>query len=1593
MVDTTQSQPHGRLLVVDDEPQMVQFLVTALEQQGYAVTGFTASPDALEALRAGNFDVLLADLRMPELDGLALLRAGLEIDPDLVGLIMTGRAGVPTAVQALQLGAFDYLRKPFEVKAVLPTLQRALELRRVRLENLQLRESAALHEFSQVISATLDAATVAQKMAAAAQQQLGADEATVLSLAPGDDALVIAGVAGSRPRAGLVGQRVPLTQSIAGWIARAGMAGEALVLNGAVNDPRFTALFPRPEINSAIAMPMLAGGRVTGVLTVNALAPRRPFRPGQVHALSILANAGAAALENAALVGQLRASELRFRELFEYASDGILLLDERGLCLAANARLSEWLGYAPGGLAGRSTREILVPDDLPDMRRDFAAMQAGRLIRGERRLQRQDGTELPVELTARRAPDGTFQAIIRDITERQQAEQARRDSEARFSALFHASPAAITLTTLAEGRILDVNTRFERSLGYTRAEAIGRTVAELGSWAEPAGRQAIIDQLAQQGAVHNVEVCFKRKSGERFDGLLSMERIDLAGQPCVVSLVLDITDRKQAEQALRASEKRFATLFNASPVPTTLSTVDGRIVDVNQAFERAMGFTRAEVIGQRARDIGAWANPEERARLMRLLAEHGALSGVEVAYRRKSGEVMPALTSFDTVELGGERYVLTLALDITERQKAEQALRDNELRLRVALKGVDIAVFNLDRDLRYTWMYNAQLGYAAEQVIGHTDAELLPGEDSAKVIEIKRRALETGLAAREEVAIHMPAGTLIYDLIVEPLLDRQGAIVGLTGATLDITERKRTEDQMRFQAGLLAAVGQAVIATDPQGRILYWNHSAERLYGWTAEEALGQSTSMLTPSTFDRAEAIAILNRVRAGETWSGEYTVQRRDGTTFPALVTDTPFYDQTGALAGIIGMSTDNSERKQHQRELETISQISAALRTALTADQIPAVILNQLEALFGVDAADLSLLDLANGELWVARAIGRWARWSLVRTPVDKGIAGRVVTTGEPYVTNAAHSDPLIYPPEAATGIGAVVVLPLIAHGDAIGTLAAGRQTPFAEGDLRLLGSIADITANALQRATLHEQTRLRAEQLAALNALARALAETLQLEQIYERLEAATRQLLPAVATVVVSLFDPERQALTDVYRAQAGRRLETDEPPRAPDSRVLGAQAEVVQSRRPVTLSPAAGPASVLAPLLVKGQVIGVLQAHGPAAAGFGPEAADLLATVASTAAVAIENARLFAETQRRLLRLQALRTIDLAITSSLDSRISLRVLVDQAATQLGVDAVDVLLLDASSYRLELAVGRGFKSPPPRFAMRVDDSLAGRAVLERRLVRVPRLASQPSHPARETWMLVEGFVAYWAMPLVAKGLVRGVLEVFQRQPLAPDDEWLDFLETLAEQAAIAVDNSGLFADLQRSNTDLELAYNTTLEGWSQALDLRDKETEGHTQRVTERTERLAHAMGLSESELVHIRRGALLHDIGKMGIPDSILLKPGPLSPDEWVIMRQHPRYAFELLTPIAYLRPALDIPYCHHEKWDGSGYPRGLRGEQIPLAARVFAVVDVWDALRSDRPYRPGWPEAKIIDYLRANSGTHFDPRVVPAFLRLLDQI
>lgn len=431
-------------------------------------------------------------------------------------------------------------------------------------------------------------------------------------------------------------------------------------------------------------------------------------------------------------------------------------------------------------------------------------------------------------------------------------------------------------------------------------------------------------------------------------------------------------------------------------------------------------------------------------------------------------------------------------------------------------------------------------------------------------------------------------------------------------------------------------------------------------------------------------------------------------------------------------------------------------------------------------------------------------------------------------------------------------------------------------------------------------------------------------------------------------------------------------------------------------------------ANLFVPMKIAGDLIGFI-ALGPKKSEqfFSTEDKQILLTLSDQTGVAVQNAQLYTtaqseliqrrETEKRLQlqlkRLSALQNINVAITTNIDLQIPLYLLLEQVTEELGVDAADVLLYDDEGEELIFVAGRGFQTDALKYTkLEVGEGLAGTAAEKKEIVHINNLQDQDTSLKESPQFKNEGFVSYFGVPLISKRKVMGVLELFHRSPLNPEKEWLNFLDTLTSETAIAVDNALLFRNLEKTNMDLAVAYETTLEGWAKTLELRDRETEGHSQRVMELTLRLAHKLGVEDDGLVHLQRGAILHDIGKMGVPDSILLKDGPLDNEEWEIMKKHPVFAHEMLSNIPFLKEAVDIPYGHHEKWDGSGYPQGLTGEEIPLSARIFAIVDVWDALRSDRPYRKAWSDKDALKYIYEESGKHFDPNVVRAFLEMIGE-
>jgi PAS domain S-box-containing protein/putative nucleotidyltransferase with HDIG domain len=374
----------------------------------------------------------------------------------------------------------------------------------------------------------------------------------------------------------------------------------------------------------------------------------------------------------------------------------------------------------------------------------------------------------------------------------------------------------------------------------------------------------------------------------------------------------------------------------------------------------------------------------------------------------------------------------------------------------------------------------------------------------------------------------------------------------------------------------------------------------------------------------------------------------------------------------------------------------------------------------------------------------------------------------------------------------------------------------------------------------------------------------------------------------------------------------------------------------------------------------------------------------IMTIIADLMANALHRAYLHRQVKTQLERVSALHDIDLSISKNHDLAPICEVLGKHLSKQLNVEGIQIHQYFSNERCILPIYAYGFSKNLlyPKTTALTQSIVAEQTLKIHNNGNIDLNSHYPD----------EDFRTYIGLPLSTEDEITGVLEVFSHEDFQPTLDWLNYFETLAGQAIIAIENVTLFKNLQNSSLELEDAYDTTLVGWANALELRDQETEGHSQRVTQLTVQLAKEIGLPEEEIIHLRRGALLHDIGKMGIPDSILQKPGSLTEAEWQIMRTHPVLAYQLLSKITFLKPALDIPHYHHEKWDGSGYPDGLVGEDIPLYARIFAIIDVWDALNSERPYRKAWPKEPILNLIREERGKHFDPTIADAFLKMIEK-
>ena len=920
-----------------------------------------------------------------------------------------------------------------------------------------------------------------------------------------------------------------------------------------------------------------------------------------------------------------------------------------------------------------------------------------------------------------------------------------------------------------------------------------------------------------------------------------------------------------------------------------------------------------------------------------------------------------------------------------------------------------------------------------DELLGSLDKVMLP--EAIDILREEVVAIAEGKTYfKGETISQTLQGERINTLISLSIPQETGEFNRVLVSMMDITDRKRAEQQIEHSRNFLELVlnttPSAVFTVDLERNITSWNKMAAEITGYSAEEVIGQHCDMFESPT---CKVCLLFDDNVEKPALYAECSLTSKGGEKVLVLKNVDLLANSLGEIIGGIESFVDITERNKFERQSQRLleqqvaaNQLALALGESLLLEDIYRIIYDHIKGLMDAFTFIISFFDPETNLIRAVYVINEEQLIDAANLPhlplaeSGKGIQSQVIRTGEVHYTAdylrslknskskyVIEKDGVIQDATVTLQGGntrSAVYVPMKDKGNVIGVMQVQSEhhDAYAQEDIDLLSGLANVASIAIQNARLFDNARQRLNELEMVNRISVALRAAETLHEILPIFLDETLSLLDTSSGSIVIYDENSAQFETQICRGWfevlhfmppnleagiSGRVFKTGETYTSAEFSSEPLVLPEIQKMIPENWGGACFPVHV-GPF-----VTGLIYVSVAHPRQINSEEIILIETLAEMIGVAIHRTRLRQKAQKQIQRLAALRTLDSAINASLDMKIVTDVLLEQTKTLLDVDLVRLLILDPHSHYLEYAGSIGFRGDiQKQLRLRLGESQAGQTALRREINLIPDLALSGETFDKPEFLEGEGIVAYFAMPLIAKGQLNGVLEAMHRMPMYPDQDWVDFFKTLAGLAALAIDNTTMFRELQKSNLDLALAYDSTLEGWARALEYRDMETEGHSRRVVDLTVKIVSEYGISDREKLHIRRGALLHDIGKMGVPDSILQKAGPLDEEEWEIMRQHPLYAFEMLSHIAHLRPALDIPRYHHEKWDGSGYPRGLKGEQIPIAARIFAIVDVWDALLSDRPYRQAWPEVKVIDYLKAQSGKHFDPEVVEVFLRVLER-
>ena len=751
----------GKILVVDDEVELRNILVEALTSQGYEAVGFTSGEAALAALREQPFDILLTDLMMPGLDGIDLVREGVQVDPNLVCIVMTGQATIQTAVEAMKGGAFDYVLKPFRLQTMLPVLTRAMNSRHLRLENVQLREAVAIHELSETIAFTLDPQTVLSKLADGALAQSEADEVSILLPTSDGQELYVAAVRGEK-RERLLGERVPLQKSISSWVAR---ERTPLILNGEVHDERFVALWPRPEIRSAVSVPMQVANKLVGVINLNMTNRLRPFHPGANEGFDDSGGHGGGGSRVPRYICKCSKLRKNIARSLRTPSRVFSRRHLEGRFITVNPSLARIMGYDSPQEMITTVTDAAVQFYVDPASRDEAA----RIEREEGVLQgfeflayRKDGTKIWLSgnrHTVRNKAGALLyrEGSVEDITERKRVEEALRESEERYKGLIDSAFDGVLI--LRDRTIVSANRAYTEMFGYSVEEVIGQSVLKFTA---PEYQDLVLNQIAQPESTY--ESVGLSNDGTRIPIEISGQVCMYDGQPARLAAVRDITERRRAAeiQERRATHASFradvsaALAVSRSPMRTTLEAcAEAMVRHLQAAFARLWTLNREENVLELQASAGIYTHidgphgrvPVGKFKIGKIAEERTAHITNDVQsdprvgdkeWARREGMVafagyplmiedrlLGVMAMFSREALAADTLdALASVADVIsqgiERKRAEHELSDSEERYRDLVENAHDIIYSHDLDGKYT-----SVNRAGEQITGYTHEECL----------------------------------------------------------------------------------------------------------------------------------------------------------------------------------------------------------------------------------------------------------------------------------------------------------------------------------------------------------------------------------------------------------------------------------------------------------------------------------------------------------------------------------------------------------------------------------------------------------------------------------------------------------------------------------------------------------------------------------------------------------------------------------------------------------------------------------------------------------------------------------------------------